>query len=390
MRPTFEIADGAWEVTSAGALRCRARVLAVGVMAYSDAELGSLADGSGSGGMLVTLDSLAEPRSLRSLEGVPVVIDQHTWLDNADAQGTVTVGYVAGAPVVEPPYLLADLVITERSAIDRIKARQIAEVSTGYEADSVPEQGDYDGQAYVGRQTQIRYNHIALLPAGGGRGGHDVRILNSNPPPPKQQEAVMADPIRVRLRNGKTIHVMNEDDAKAVEAVDHQAETATADASKLEGLIAELETLKKTKGELDANYTRVTGELQSIKEQLEAALSPEAVETAAQAIVNQREEAAQVMNCQSLPEDMKTLIGDALRTEVVTRLRAQNGLPTIPADKLADANFVAGLYEGLRHTPEHKRVVNGSGMVQNGAISPSAMNTADNRARFDKLYGAKK
>ena len=36
MRPTFEIADGAWEVTSAGALRCRARVLAVGVMAYSD------------------------------------------------------------------------------------------------------------------------------------------------------------------------------------------------------------------------------------------------------------------------------------------------------------------------------------------------------------------
>ena len=200
----------------------------------------------------------------------------------------------------------------------------------------------------------------------------------------------MADPIRVRLRNGKTIHVMNEDDAKAVEAVDHQADTATADASKLEGLIAELESLKKTKGELDANYTRVTGELQSIKEQLEAALSPEAVETAAQAIVNQREEAAQVMNCQSLPEDMKTLIGDALRTEVVTRLRAQNGLPAIPADKLADANFVAGLYEGLRHTPEHKRVVNGSGMVQNGAISPSAMNTADNRARFDKLYGAKK
>ena len=43
MRPTFEIADGAWEVTSAGALRCRARVLAMGVMAYSDAELGSLA-----------------------------------------------------------------------------------------------------------------------------------------------------------------------------------------------------------------------------------------------------------------------------------------------------------------------------------------------------------
>ena len=389
MRPTFEIADGAWEITSAGALRCRARVLAVGVMEYSDDELGSMADGSGTGGMLVALDSLAEPRSLRSLEGVPVVIDQHTWIEDAQAQGPVQVGYVAGAPVVEPPYLLADLVITDRSAIDKIKARQVAEVSTGYEADSVPERGEYDGQRYVGRQTQIRYNHVALLPTGAGRGGHDVRILNTKLPQPQQQEAVMADPIRVRLRNGKTIQVMNEDDAKAVEDVDQQVETTTADASKLESLMAELETLTTAKTELDANYTRVTGELQSIKEQLEAAISPAAVETAAQEIVNQREDATQVMNCQTLPEDMKALSGDALRAEVVTRVRAQNGLPEIPADKLADANFVAGLYEGLRHTPVHKRVVNGSTMVQTGVTTQSAMGMADNRARFDKLYGAK-
>lgn len=390
MRPTFEIADGAWEITSAGALRCRARVLAVGVMEYGDTELGDMADGSGSGGMLVALDSLSEPRSLRSLEGVPVVIDQHSWIDDAQAQGPLTVGYVAGAPVVESPYLLADLVITDRAAIDKIKTRQVAEVSTGYEADSVPEQGEYDGQPYVGRQTQIRYNHVALLPAGAGRGGHDVRILNSKHLQPKQQEAAMADPIRVRLRNGKTIHVLNEGDASTVEDVDQRAQTADAEASRLEGLIAELETLKTAKGELDANYTRVTGELQSIKEQLEAALAPEAVESAAQEIVNQREDAARVMNCQTLPEDMKTLSGNALRAEVVTRVRAQNALPAIAPDKLADANFVAGLYEGLRHTPAQKRVVNGSTTVQTDVPTPSAMGTADNRARFDKLYGAKK
>ena len=393
MRPTFEIADGAWEITSAGALRCRARVLAVGVMEYSDEELGDLADGSGSGGMLVALDSLSDARSLRSLEGAPVVIDQHTWIEDAQAQGPATVGYVAGAPVVEPPYLLADLVITDRSAIDKIKARQVSEVSSGYDADGVPETGDYDGQPYVGRQTQIRYNHVALLPAGGGRGGHDVRILNTKPQPtpsqPKQQEADMADPIRVRLRNGKTIQVMNEDDAKAVEEVEQKAENAVADGAKLQALMAELEGIKKAKEEADANYTRVTGELQSIKEQLEAAMSPAAVETAAQEIVNEREEATRVMNCQTLPEDMKSLTGKALRAEVVTRVRAQNGLPVIEPAKLADANFVAGLYEGLRHAPGQKPVVNGSTTVQNGTKTQSAMGTTDNRARFDKLYGAK-
>ena len=199
----------------------------------------------------------------------------------------------------------------------------------------------------------------------------------------------MADPIRVRLRNGKTIQVMNEDDAKAVEEVEQKAENAVADGAKLQALMAELEGIKKAKEEADANYTRVTGELQSIKEQLEAAMSPAAVETAAQEIVNEREEATRVMNCQTLPEDMKSLTGKALRAEVVTRVRAQNGLPVIEPAKLADANFVAGLYEGLRHAPGQKPVVNGSTTVQNGTKTQSAMGTTDNRARFDKLYGAK-
>ena len=198
----------------------------------------------------------------------------------------------------------------------------------------------------------------------------------------------MADPIRVRLRNGKTIQLMNEDDAKAVEEIEKKAENASADASKLEGLIAELATITAAKDEVDANYTRVTGELQSIKEQLEAAMSPAAVETAAQEIVNQREEATQVMNCQTLPEDMKALSGTALRAEVVTRVRAENGLPVIPDDKLADANFVAGLYEGLLHSPAQKRVINGSTVTRPGSYQ-SAMGTTDNCARFDKLYGAK-
>lgn len=393
MRPTFEIADGAWEITSTGALRCRARVLAVGVMEYTDAELGELADGTGSGGMLVSPDSLAEPRSMRSLEGAPVLMDQHVWIEDAEAQASVIVGYVVGAPVVELPYLLADLLITDRQAIDKIKNRQVSEVSSGYDADGVPDVGEYDGLRYVGRQTQIRYNHIALLPAGTGRGGHDVRILNTKPQQPPQhkpQEAVMADPIRVRLRNGKTIQVMNEDDAKAVEEIEQKAENADAGASKLEGLMAELETIRADKEKADAEFARVTGELQAIKEQLEAAMSAETIESAAQEMVNEREEATQVLNCQALPDELKKLSGNALRAEVVKRVRAQNGLPEVPAEKMSDANFVAGLYEGLRHGIPQKRVINGGSVAQpNQVMNQRAMGMADSQQRFNKLYGGK-
>lgn len=385
MRPTFEIADGAWEITSAGALRCRARVLAVGVMDYRDEELGELADGSGQGGMLVTLDSLSEPRALRSLEGAPVVSDQHTWITEPGAQAALIVGHVAGTPSVEAPYLYADLVITDKAAIDKIKTRQLSEVSAAYDAEGAAERGQYDGRAYVGRQQQLRYNHVALLPAGAARGGPDVRILNTQP---VKKEAVMADPIRVRLRNGKTIHVLNEDDAQAVQTLDGQAEQAKLDGDKVQSLMAELDTLKSAKKEVDAQHARVTGELQTIKEQLEAALAPAAVETAAQAIVNQRAQALQVLNADSLPEELKTLSGHPLRVAVVSRVRGQNGWPALTPEQVADEHFVEGVYEGLRQRSPVKPVINGSSLTQpSTGQKPHAMGLTDNRQRFDTLYG---
>lgn len=390
MRPTFDLVDGAWEVTSAGALRCRARVLAVGVMQYADAELGALADGSGVGGMLVTPDSLGELRSLRSLEGAPVLIDQHLWQSPFGEQRDAAVGYVVGSPLVELPYLLADLLITDASAIDKIKTRQVTDVSSAYDAEGIAEMGEYDGQRYVGRQTQIRYNHVVLLPPGGGRGGQDVRILNIQPSLREPQEAAMADPIRVRLHNGATLHVNNEDDAKAVESLDRQAAQGAVDAASVEALSGQLDTLKASQTQAEGEVARLTGELQAVKEQLAAATAPDAIEQAAQVLVHEREDAAQVMNAQRLPDDMQTLSGHALRSEVVQRLRAHNGLPAIAAEKLADPHFVAGLYEGLRHAAPSDPVINGSRLTQPASVqNQHAMNLADNRQRFDKLYGGK-
>ena len=198
----------------------------------------------------------------------------------------------------------------------------------------------------------------------------------------------MADPIRVRLRNGKTIHVLNEDDAQAVQTLDGQAEQAKLDGDKVQSLMAELDTLKSAKKEVDAQHARVTGELQTIKEQLEAALAPAAVETAAQAIVNQRAQALQVLNADSLPEELKTLSGHPLRVAVVSRVRGQNGWPALTPEQVADEHFVEGVYEGLRQRSPVKPVINGSSLTQpSTGQKPRAMGLTDNRQRFDTLYG---
>lgn len=51
---------------------------------------------------------------------------------------------------------------------DRILAKQPIEVSTGLFADDIPEEGVYNGVAYIGRASNIRPDHLAILPSATG------------------------------------------------------------------------------------------------------------------------------------------------------------------------------------------------------------------------------
>ena len=73
-------------------------------------------------------------------------------------------------------YLVAELQIEDPSAIARIDSGELVDLSAGYRADTVPESGKFLGEAYDARQRNIRYNHVALLPAGHGRAGSDVSL----------------------------------------------------------------------------------------------------------------------------------------------------------------------------------------------------------------------
>jgi len=169
-----------WEKTEAGFLRCHARILAERVMPYRREELTGFVPMDIIGDpihMLVNTESMGNPDALRSLEAVPLVAGDHHWLDVENVR-QYAVGAVAGTPRMDGPYLVCDMLVTDPATIESIEAGDLPEISAAYTADILFEPGSFDGQRYEGLQQTLRFNHLACIPAGHGRAGADVRILN--------------------------------------------------------------------------------------------------------------------------------------------------------------------------------------------------------------------
>lgn len=76
-------------------------------------------------------------------------------------------------------------IVSDASTLARVDAGELAEVSAGYTADVIPQKGVApDGQPYDALQTNIRFNHVALLPPGHARAGSGAKLrLDGNQEP---------------------------------------------------------------------------------------------------------------------------------------------------------------------------------------------------------------
>lgn len=106
----------------------------------------------------------------------PITVD--TLANNPD-QRKLIVGNIGSDIQFKDPYLDADLCIFDAAAIAGIETNQIRELSCSYRYVPVMEPGEYKGEAYDGRMTEIRGNHLALVEA--GRAGSDVLVADNNP-----------------------------------------------------------------------------------------------------------------------------------------------------------------------------------------------------------------
>ena len=104
-------------------------------------------------------------------EHVPVTVDA--------PRPDLVVGAIGSEVVFTPPYLDADLCVWDATAIAGIETDKVRELSCAYRYVPVMEPGEFEGQPYDGRMTEIQGNHLALVEV--GRAGSDVVVADAKP-----------------------------------------------------------------------------------------------------------------------------------------------------------------------------------------------------------------
>lgn len=122
-------------------------------------------------------------KTAKDFEGIPVKLG-HEWV--SPLKKDLKVGVVSGVIKLEEPYLIADIKIYDKDAIDEIINNNIVELSPGYTAKYIEEHGEYNNEKYEFRQEDIIYNHLAIVE--NGRSGKEVKIADELPKGSKNRE----------------------------------------------------------------------------------------------------------------------------------------------------------------------------------------------------------
>ena len=90
----------------------------------------------------------------------------------------LSVGNLGDTIARDGKFVMADMIIRHAPTIAKVRGDDQPakrELSCGYQAEVVEEDGIYDGERYDHRQTKIRGNHVALVRS--GRAGPEVRMM---------------------------------------------------------------------------------------------------------------------------------------------------------------------------------------------------------------------
>lgn len=148
------------EFTPNGWLKADATLTRCGVFKYRNAD-GSVRR------ELRHPDDVFNQDSLATLELVPVT-DRHPPEELLDGDTTKSrqVGQVGDSIRRDGGEVLGRILVTDSEMVRQVAAKQVFELSCGYECRMDAEAGTFDGEAYDVRQRDIRYNHVAIVKVG--------------------------------------------------------------------------------------------------------------------------------------------------------------------------------------------------------------------------------
>jgi len=149
-----------------------------GIMKYLGREVGD-ADPNRIVKVYRSPEELFREDTIKSFRSKPMAVQHHGLLDSVNTQ-LVSVGFSKDDVRPEEGYLTGSIVVTDAKAIESIESGQTEEISLGYQAKFSPVSGTTpDGETFEYQMSNIRGNHIALVPR--GRNGRDCRVADEAP-----------------------------------------------------------------------------------------------------------------------------------------------------------------------------------------------------------------
>lgn len=225
------------------------RIARSGIQRYTGAEMG-LKDAKRIVSVYRPPEEVFSADSLASFEGLPLTLRHPNGFVDATNWGGLAVGFVRNVRQSDT-HVIADLVVTDKKAIDAIEAGTLTELSNGYdhglewvEGGGMSPDGPYDAV-----QRGIRGNHVALVEH--ARCGPSCRVSDN-----QQKETQMSDNLRHVAVDGKSVAV-NDAAAETIErllkerdesrsALDAAKTAATDSATKIADLNKKVDDLEKT------------------------------------------------------------------------------------------------------------------------------------------------
>ncbi len=156
--------------TPEGFLRVDAILTRTGVFKYRNAD-GSIRN------ELRHPDEILKQDSLKSIEMIPITLNHPTEkIVTAKNFRSLARGYVGQDVKHDNRLIKANILVTDQEAIQAIE-NGMQELSLGYQTVLVPESGEFNGERYDYKQTEVIYNHLAIVSQ--GRAGEAKIILDA-------------------------------------------------------------------------------------------------------------------------------------------------------------------------------------------------------------------
>lgn len=174
-------------LTDEGYLRGEAVVTRTGVFVYK------MPDGTISRQLRHPDDVLA-PESLATIKQIPVTLEHPPVMLNSDNAKKYSVGYTGDVYYSnDQGHVIVNFTITDKDAVEAVKKGHTRQLSLGYYQQMKDESGIYNGEPYTHRQTNIRYNHLALVEVARAGNAATIRLDGAAYQLSKEEAATVAD-----------------------------------------------------------------------------------------------------------------------------------------------------------------------------------------------------